>query len=405
MNRLDSYFGITARGSTLRTELLAGLATFLTMAYIIVVNPAILADTGMDFGAVFVATILAAALSTALMGLWANWPVALGAVFLSGLLALALSLTGLREWIINSIPRSLKLGIGAGIGLFLALIGLRNAGVVVDHPATLVGLGDLSSPAVALAALGFIIMIVFDRLGVPGAVVIGILAVSIIGWFSGIAPFQGVIGSVPSMAPTFLKLDVGGVVSAGLIAVVFAFLFVDFFDTAGTLTSVANLAGKVDAEGRVEGIGRAVISDSAATVLGALFGTSNTTSYIESGAGIKEGGRTGLTAVVVAALFVLCLGFAPLAKSIPSFATAAALTFVATFFVRNIADIDWDDATEYGPAILGAILMPLTYSIANGIAIAFIAYAVAKLAIGQTEKANAGVLLVTALSIAHYALG
>ncbi len=428
---LDKYFGISERGSSVRTELLAGLATFLTMAYIIVVHPAILKDAGMDFGAVFVATILAAAIATFIMGAWAKWPVALapgmglnafftygivigmkqpwevalGAVFLSGVLALVLSLTGLREWVINSIPKALKLGIGAGIGLFLAIIGLRNAGVVVDHPATLVGLGNVASPAVLLATLGFIVMIVLDKLRVPGGIVIGILVTAIIGWLVGAASFAGVVGPVPSLAPTFLQLDIGGVFSAGLISVVMALLFVDFFDTAGTLTSVANISNKVGPDGKVEGIGKAVVADSAATTVGALLGTSNTTSYIESGAGIKEGGRTGLTAVTVAVLFLLCLGFAPLAQSIPAFATAPALVFVACHFTRNLLDLDWDDATEYAPAVLGAIMMPLTYSIAHGIAVAFIVYALAKLATKQFEKATAGVLIIAGLSVLHFVFG
>lgn len=428
---LDRFFGIAPRGSSLRTELIAGFATFLTMAYIVVVNPTILANAGMDFGAVFVATILAAAAATAIMGAWANWPVALapgmglnaffvygivvgmkqpwqvalGAVFLSGLLALVLSLTKLREWVINAIPRSLKLGIGAGIGLFLAIIGLRAAGVVVDHPVTLVGLGDVASLPVLLAGLGFVIMVALDRRRVPGSIVLGILLVSLIGWSVGAAKFEGVIGPVPSLAPTLLQLDIPGALSAGLIAVVFALVFVDFFDTAGTLTSVAGLAGKIDAKGRVEGIGRAVIADSGATVIGALFGTSNTTSYIESGAGIKEGGRTGLTALVVAILFLLCLGFAPLARSIPAFATAPALVFVAAHFARNLADVDWEDATEYAPAVVTAILMPLTYSIANGIAVGFIAYALCKLLAGRVREASPTVLAVAALSVLHFAVG
>ncbi len=431
MQWLDNYFGITEKGSSVRTEMLAGLATFLTMAYIIVVNPAILSNAGLDFGAVFVATIVAAVVGTSIMGWWAKWPVALapgmglnafftfgivlgmkqpwevalGAVFVSGVLFLVLSLTGLREWVINSIPKSLKLGIGAGIGLFLAIIGLKNAGVVVDHPATLVGLGDVSSPAVILFAVGFAIMVVLDRLRVPGGIVIGILAVSILGWVFGAAEFGGIVGSVPSLEPTLLKLDIQGALTATMIGVVFAFLFVDFFDTAGTLTSVANIAGKVGPDGKVEDIGKAVVSDSLATIVGAVFGTSNTTSYIESAAGIKEGGRTGLTAVTVAVLFALCLGFAPLAQSIPAFASAAALVFVATHFMRNLLDIDWDDATEYAPAILAAILMPLTFSIANGIAIGFITYAVVKIASGRMADATPGVLVVAALGVLHYVFG
>jgi AGZA family xanthine/uracil permease-like MFS transporter len=431
MEAIARYFDIEAKGSSIRTEILAGLATFLTMAYIIVVNPSILSKAGMDFGAVFVATILAAAIGTLIMGLWAKWPVAmapgmglnaffafgvvlgmkqtwevaLGAVFLAGIIFFILSLTGLRQWIINSIPSSLKYGIGAGIGFFLAIIGLKNAGVVVDNPATLVGLGDLSSAPVLLAGLGFAGMVALDRLKVPGAIVISILVISIIAWVFGIAGFSGFVGPVPSMAPTFLQLDIAGAMSVALLGVVFAFLFVDFFDTAGTLTSVANVAGKVDADGNIEGIGRAVISDSVATVAGSLFGTSNTTSFIESGSGIKEGGRTGLTAVTTAVLFLLCLGFAPLAQSIPGFATAPALVFVAAYFARNLKDLDWDDVSEYAPAVLAAVLMPLTFSIANGIAIGFVSYAVIKLLSGRFAELNPAILLVAVLGALHYAFG
>ena len=431
MQWLDDYFGVTARGSTIGTEIIAGLATFLTMAYIIVVNPAILSEGGLDFGAVFVATIIAAIVGTTIMGAWANWPVALapgmglnafftygvvlgmgqswavalGAVFVSGVLFLILSLTGLREWVINSIPKSLKLGIGAGIGMFLAIIGLKNAGVVVDHPATLVGLGDFVTYPVQLFLLGFVIMVVLDRLRIPGGIVMGIIAVSIIGWVTGTSEFSGVVGPVPSLEPTMFKLDINGALTAAMIGVVFALLFVDFFDTAGTLTSVANISGKIGEDGKIENIGKAVISDSVATCVGALFGTSNTTSYIESAAGIKEGGRTGLTAIVVAVFFLLCLGFAPLAKSIPAYATGAALVFVATHFMRNVLDIDWDDVTEYAPAVLAAILMPLTFSIANGIAIGFIVYAIGKIASGRISDANPAVLLVAVLGVAHYVFG
>lgn len=431
MEWLDRYFGISEKGSTVRTEILAGIATFLTMAYIIVVNPAIISKGGMDFGAVFVATIVAAVVGTTIMGAWAKWPVALapgmglnafftfgivlgmnqpwevalGAVFVSGILFLVLSLTGLREWVINSIPRSLKLGIGAGIGMFLAIIGLKNAGVVVDHPATLVGLGDFSSLPVLLFLAGFTLMIVLDKLRIPGGIVISIIAISIVGWVAGTSELEGIVGTVPSLEPTLFKLDIEGALTAAMIGVVFALLFVDFFDTAGTLTSVANVAGKIGPDGKIENIGRAVISDSIATVVGSLFGTSNTTSYIESAAGIKEGGRTGLTAIVVAILFVLCLGFAPLAQSIPAYATGAALAFVATHFMRNLLDVDWDDVSEYAPAVLAAILMPLTFSIANGIAIGFITYAAAKIVSGRFAEINPAVVLVAALGVLHYVFG
>ncbi|PCI37854.1 MAG: guanine permease, partial [Rhodospirillaceae bacterium] len=294
---------------------------------------------------------------------------------------------------------------GAGIGMFLAIIGLKNAGVVVDHPATLVGLGDFTSLPVMLFLVGFCIMVVLDRLRVPGGIVIGVILVSIVGWVTGTSEFAGVVGSVPSLEPTLLKLDIQGALTATMIGVVFAFLFVDFFDTAGTLTSVANIANKIDENGKIENIGRAVVSDSIATIVGALFGTSNTTSYIESAAGIKEGGRTGLTAVVVAFLFLLCLVLAPLAQSIPAYATGAALVFVATHFMRNMLDIDWDDVTEYSPAVLSAILMPLTFSIANGIAIGFITYAVVKVASGRMRETSPAVFLVAILGVLHYGFG
>jgi AGZA family xanthine/uracil permease-like MFS transporter len=431
MDAIKRYFDLEAKRTTVRTELLAGLATFLTMAYIIVVNPDILSKGGMDFGAVFVATVLAAAIGTLIMGLWANWPVALapgmglnayftfsvilglnqtwevalGAVFLGGVLVLILSLTGLREWIINSIPKSLKLGIGAGIGFFLAIIGLTGAGMVVDSPATLVGIGNMADPKVLLAGLGFCAMVIFTRLGVPGSIVISILAVSIVAWITGLAEFHGIFGPIPSIAPTFMKLDIAGAFTMGMIGVVFAFMFVDFFDTAGTLTSVANVADKVDAEGKIEGIGKAIIADSSATIVGTLLGTSNTTSYVESGAGISEGGRTGLTAVAVAGLFLLCLFLSPLAMSIPAFATAPALVFVAAYFARNLRDLDWEDVTEYAPAILAAVLMPLTYSIANGIAIGFISYTFIKILAGKWGEINWAVILVAVLGVLHYAYG
>ena len=426
---LEKMFGLAKAGTSVKTEVMAGIATFLTMAYITVVNPAILSTegTGMAFGAVFTATIIAAVVGTLIMGLWANWPIALApgmglnaffafgvvfgmgytyqqalaAVFVAGIVFIALSVTPARKYIINSIPKSMKLGIGAGIGLFLAIIGLKNAGVVVDHPATLVGLGDVASVPVLLAGLGFAIMAILDKRGVPGSIIIGILATSIIAWVFGVSDLAGVVGAIPSPEHAF-SMDFSLLFTAGFIGTAFAFLFVDFMDTAGTLTSVANLTGKVNKDGEVEGIDRALLADSVATSVGALAGTSNTTSYIESGAGVKEGGRTGLTAVVVAGLFLLCLVFAPLAQSIPAFATAPALVFIATYFLRNIADIAWDDVTEYAPAVLAAIIMPLTFSIAYGIAIGFIAYVVIKALSGNTTDINKGSIALAAVSVLYF---
>jgi len=295
----------------------------------------------------------------------------------------------------------MKLGVGAGIGLFLAIIGLKNAGVVVDNPATLVGLGDVTSWPVLLTGLGFIIMAVLDKRKVPGAIILGILAVSIIAWVTGIANLGGLAGAIPNPDHAF-SMDFSALFTAGFIGVAFAFLFVDFFDTAGTLTSVANLTGKVNEDGEVEQIDRALLADSVATTAGALVGTSNTTSYIESGAGIKEGGKTGLTAVTVAVLFGACLFFAPLAQSIPAFATAPALIFIATYFLRNVADIDWSDVTEYAPAVLAAVLMPLTFSIAHGIALGFIVYAVIKALSGRTSDLNIGSIAIAVISVIYF---
>ena len=430
MEFIESLFKLKDHKTSFKREVLAGLATFLTMAYIMVVNPAILSETGMDFDSVFVATILASFFACMLMGILANWPVALApgmglnafftyavvfgmgftwqqalaAVFCSGILFLLISISPLRAYLINAIPRSLKFGIGAGIGLFLAIIGLKNAGIVVDNPATLVGLGDLKSASVFLALLTFTLMIALDKLKIPGAIVISILTTTVLGFIFGVAQFQGFASSIPSMSPTFMQLDFSSIGSSLFLIVIFTILFVDFFDTAGTLTSVANLSGKVDKDGNVENIQKAVFSDSIATIVGSIFGTSNTTSYIESGAGIKEGGKTGLVAVSVGIFFLLCLFLAPLAKSIPAYATGAALVFIATFFCKNLVNIDWDDISEYSPALLATFIMPLTYSISNGIALAFIVYVVAKLISGKMSDLNPAVLIIAGASLLHFLL-
>jgi len=406
---LDRYFKLSENGTTVRTEVLAGITTFLTMAYIVLVNPAILADAGIDRGAAFVATCLAAAIGTAIMGLYANypvalapgmglnayftygvvlgmghsWQVALGAVFVSGVLFLILSLLPIREKIINAIPLSQKFAIGAGIGLFLGLIGLKNAGIVVDNPATLVGLGKLMTPVVGMAILGFFLIAILDNRKVPGAIMISILAVTILGIVLGLSPFGGIASAPPSLAPTLLAMDISGALSLGLITIVFAFLMVDLFDTAGTLVAVAPRAGLLNPDGSLKRLSRALIADSTATIAGAALGTSTTTSYIESAAGIRVGGRTGLTAVIVAILFILAIFFAPLAGSIPSYATAPALIFVACVMASSLARIDWEDLTEYLPAVVTAIMMPFTFSIATGIGLGFITYVVLKATTGR----------------------
>jgi len=427
---LATYFKLAENGTDVKTEVLAGITTFLTMAYIIFVNPSILGAAGMDTGAVFVATCLAAAGATLLMGLYANypialapgmglnayfafgvvkgmghsWEVALGAVFVSGVLFLLLTLTRLRELIINSIPKALKLSISAGIGFFLAIIALQSSGVIADHPVTLVTLGNLKAPTTILACLGFFLMVGLDALRVRGGILISILAVTVLGIAMGLSPFNGIASMPPSLAPTFLKMDVAGALSLGLITVVFAFLFVDLFDNAGTLIGLAHRAGFLDKDGKLPRIRQALTTDSFAAMGGAVLGTSTTTSYIESAAGIKEGGRTGLTAVVVAALFLLALFFAPLATTVPGYATAPALFFVACLMARGIAELDWEDVTEYAPGIVTAVTMPLTFSIAHGIAFGFISYAAIKLFAGRVKEISPVVGVLAILFVVKFAL-
>ena len=426
----ENYFKFKQNKTDLKTEVTAGVTTFLTMAYIMFLNPIILKDGGFDFGGVYTATILASAIACFIMAAYGKtWPVglapgmglnafiaygvckgmgytpdqALGAVFVAGIAFLLISLTPLRAWIINSIPKSLKLGIGAGIGLFLAIIGLQIMGVSANHPVTLVTLGNLKDPIVLLACLAFVTMIVLEKLKIKGNIIIGILVFSIIAWVLGLAKFNGVVGSIPPMKH-LLTFDMGAALSAGMVTVVFTLFFVDFFDTAGTLTSVANVAGKVDSKGKVKDIEKAMLSDSVGTVAGSMLGTTTVTSYIESGSGIKAGGRTGMTSLVIGVLFLSCLFFAPLATSLPKQIEGAALVYVAVLFVRNIVDIEWDDISESAPAVLAMITMPLTYSISHGIALAFISYAAIKILTGKFAGVNPAIWLVALLSILSFAV-
>jgi len=429
-NMLDKYFEYRKHKTDFKTEVTAGVTTFLTMAYIMFLNPVILADGGFDFGGVFTATVLATAIACFIMAFYGKtWPIglapgmglnafvaygvclgmghtpaeALGAVLVAGILFVIISLTPIRAWIINSIPKSLKLGIGAGIGLFLAIIGLEIMGVVADHPVTLVTLGNLKSPIVLLAALAFVVMIVLEKMKIKGNIIIGIIVFSAIAWIFGLAKFNGVVGAIPPMTHLF-QFDLGAALSASMATVVFTLFFVDFFDTAGTLTSVANVAGKIDSKGRVQDIEKAMLSDSVGTVAGAMMGTTTVTSYVESGAGVKAGGRTGMTSLVIGVLFLACLFFAPLATSLPKEIDGAALVYVAVLFVRNIVDIEWDDIAESAPAVLAMIAMPLTYSISNGIAMAFIAYALIKILSGKTKGVSPAIWVVAVLSVISFSV-
>jgi AGZA family xanthine/uracil permease-like MFS transporter len=417
---LDRYFGLAAQGTSVLTELRAGVTTFLTMAYIMFVNPAILQQAGMDHGAVFVATCLAAAAGSLIMGLYANYPIALapgmglnayfaftvvpelggnwqlalGCVFVSGILFFALSLSPLRAWLIDAIPMNLKLGIAAGIGLFLALIGLQNAGIIADDPVTLVTLGDLGKPQAWLAVAGFFLIAALSVRNVTGAIIIGVLSVTAAAVLAGLDPWHGFAAAPPSLAPTFLKMDVAGVFQLGLVIIVLTLLLVMILDTAGTIIGVAHQAGFLDAEGRLPRIRQAFLADSSGAMIGAALGTSTNTAYIESTAGVKEGGRTGLTAVFVAALFVLALFFAPLAHTVPVYATAPALLFVACLMATSLGAIQWEDATDYIPALTIAFLMPLTYSIATGIGLGFIVYVTLKALTGRVSEINTAVAII-----------
>ena len=425
---LERLFQLQAHGTTVRKEIVAGITTFLTMAYIIVVNPSILSATGMDFGAVFVATCIAAAIGTLIMGLWANypialapgmglnaffsftvvgsmgysWQVALGAVFLSGFIFFILSVVKIREWLINSIPMSLRFGISAGIGFFLALIALKNAGVVVDNQATLVGMGDIKMAESLLFFGGFVLICALSFRRITGAVMIGILAITVIAMMMGMVEYDGLVSTPPSLAPTFMELDIAGALNVGMISVVFAFLFVDLFDTSGTLIGAAQRGGLLDKDGKLPRLGRALMSDSVATMSGAALGTSTTTSYIESTAGISAGGRTGLTAVVVAVLFLACLLLSPIASIIPPYATAPALLYVAVLMASGLKLVDWDDITDAAPAIVTALTMPLTFSIANGIALGFITYAVIKALAGRWSDLNASVVAIAVVFVLKF---
>jgi adenine/guanine/hypoxanthine permease len=427
MRIVERFFRLKEHDTDVRTELLAGVTTFLTMAYIIFVNPSILGDAGMPKDAVFVATCIAAALGTLVMGLYANYPIAmapgmglnayfaygvvkgmgysweaaLGAVCISGLLFVAVSLLRVREMIVNGIPHSVRTAITAGIGLFLAIISLKNAGIVAAHPATFITLGDLHKTPTLLAILGFFLIVALDRLKVKGAILIGIVAVTFLSFLFAGNKFGGIVSAPPSIDPTLFKLDISAALSIGILNVVLVFFLVELFDATGTLMGVANRAGLLKA-GKMDRLNKALLADSSAIVAGSFLGTSSTTAYIESAAGVQAGGRTGLTAVAVAVLFLACLFIAPLAGAVPAYATAPALFFVSCLMLRELVDIKWDDTTESIPAVITALMMPFTYSIANGIAFGFISYAGLKLFTGRTKEVPAIVWIIAAIFVFRY---
>jgi AGZA family xanthine/uracil permease-like MFS transporter len=435
MTRLDRYFELTARGTSVRTEVLAGVTTFLTMAYIVVVNPSILGQAGMPVAAVAAATCLAAGFGCILMGLAANYPIALapgmglnayfaftvvlgmgipwqtalGLVFLSGCLFLILTFAGVRQLIVSAIPRSLFAAIAAGIGLFIAFIGLKGAGVVTANPGTTVGLGDLHSPTALLAILGLAIIGVLEVLKVRGGILIGILLTSLAGWVLHLAQWTPAPYSVAEMTATAFQLDIPGALGIGgkgfglaLLEILFVFLFVDLFDNVGTLVAVTKKAGLVAADGTIPRLNRILFADATATVVGSLAGTSTVVSYIESASGVSAGGRTGLTAIVTGLLFLATLFVAPWAQVIPVAATAPALILVGAMMMSPLSEIAWDDPVIAIPAFLTLITIPLTFSIANGLAFGVVAYAVLKLAARRIETSDWLLFVLAGLFIARF---
>ena len=433
---MDKYFNYKKHGTDFKTEVRAGVTTFLTMAYILALQPMFLSAGGFDAGSVFTATILATAIACFIMGFYGKtWPIglscgmglnayvaffvcgalghtpqeALGAVLVAGILFVIISVTPVRAWIINSIPKSLKLGIGAGIGMFLALIGFTLMGLTVpsgNDTVIQLSFGFLQNPLILIALAALITMFVLDKLKIKGAIIIAMAGWTVFAWifvpdaildknysnFSTLASLK-----IPAITH-FFDFNLDAVFSGAMVSVVFTLFFVDFFDTAGTLTSVANVAGKVDSKGRVEDIDKALLSDSVGTVAGALLGTTTVTSYIESGSGVKEGGRTGMTSIVIGILFLLMVFFSPLFLSIPKQIDAAVLIFISVLFLQQLKDIEWNDIAESGPAVLAALTMAFTYNISHGIAIAFVAYALIKVCTGKVQGVSPAIWVVAVLS-------
>ena len=424
---LENRFHLKEAGTDVRTEVLAGITTFMTMAYIIFVNPGILQNAGMPFGALMTATCLASALATFLMAFMANypialapgmglnaffafgvvlgmgisWQVALAAIFIEGILFILLTLTKVRESIVNGIPKSLKIGISTGIGLFIAFIGLQSAGIIVKNDAVLVGLGNMKSVEVLLACLGFFIMAALEARRVKGSILWGILIITAVAVFLGVAKApEALVSTPPSVMPIFMKMDFSGLANPNFWIVMFSFFFVDFFDTVGTLVGVTNRAGMLDSQGRLPKAREALMADAIGTTAGAVLGTSTVTSYIESASGVEQGGRTGLTALVTGILFLLALFFSPVVSIVPACATAPALVLVGVFMMASLKDLDFSDWTDFVPASVAIFVMPFSYSIAHGIEFGIISFVALKLFGGKAKDVSPIMLALAAIFIA-----
>ena len=425
---LERLFKLESHGTNPKKELIAGLTTFVTMAYIILVNPQIMSAAGMDPGASFVGTCIAAAFACFAMGLYANWPVglapgmglnafftftvviemgyswevALGAVFLAGILFVTMSVTPLRRWMLDSIPMNLRVAMGSGVGLFVGFIGLKSGGLIVANDSNFLSLGDFSKTETVLAGLGFLLISVLAIRKVPGAIILGVMVVTVSAMLFGLVQFQGLVSMPPDLAPTFMKLDIMGALDLTMVSIVISFLFVNLFDTAGTLLGVANRANLIDENGDVKNLDRALKADSTSSVVGAFFGCAPVTSYVESSAGVEAGGRTGLTAVVVGLLFLLAIFFSPLASIVPAYATSGALIYVAILMLGGMEKLDWTDTTELVPSLIMIVMIPLTFSIANGIALGFISYVVIKAFVGEIKSVSSGAWFLFAVFVAKF---
>ena len=425
---LENFFSVSEHQTSIQKEILAGVTTFITMAYIIFVNPQMMAQAGMDYGAIFVGTCLAAAVACLFMGLFANWPVglapgmglnafftytvvgemgyswevALGAVFIAGILFFIMSITPLRRWMLDSIPLNLRIAMGAGVGLFIGFIGLKNGGIIVANGATFLSLGDFTNPGTLLAGLGFLLISILSIRKIPGAIIIGILSVTLISIFLNLVEFEGVFSIPPDVTPVLMKLDILGALDVAMISVIVSFLFVNLFDTAGTLFGVATRANLVTETGHIKDLDKALKVDSSSSVFGSFLGCAPVTSYVESSAGIEAGGRTGITAVVVGLLFLLATFLSPLAAAVPAYATAGALIYVAILMLSGMERLNWDDQSELLPALIMIVMIPLTFSIANGIALGFLAYVSIKLFIGEINKISSGAWFLTLIFVAKF---
>ena len=425
---VEDFFRLKEYNTSIQKELLAGFTTFVTMAYIVFVNPQIMALAGMDQGAVFVGTCIAAALACLLMGLFANWPVglapgmglnafftftvvgelgysweiALGSVFLAGVLFFLMSVTRLRSWMNDSIPLNLRIAMGAGVGLFIGFIGLKSGGIILSNDSTFLKLGYLSNQETLLAALGFLLISVLAIRKVPGAILIGVLSTTLVALAFGMIQYNGLVSMPPSLEPVFLKLDILGALNISMITIVMSFLFVNLFDTTGTLLGVANRANLVDAEGNADNLDKALKADSSVSFIGTFFGCSPVTSYVESSAGVEAGGRTGLTAIFIGLFFILTMFLSPLALIVPASATAGALIYVSILMLSGMEKLNWSNMIDLLPALIIIVMIPLTFSIADGIALGFLSYVVLKIGYGEISKISSGAWFLTLVFISKF---